>query len=269
MDVRSVPFPEVPATLLSRFDLRGLRLRSLTACARAIDVDFHDPRLPQLVTHVLESCVVDTDDRPCPADFFWALTIGVRVACLLELAMLDAGPIATQRVRCRNPRCAAWMEVELQPKQIAELQYAQRPRESLSIQLGRRSVQLRLPTGIDQRLLAESADEPDAIEMARRILPPGVECSVEELARCEAVLVDADPLIEFYVHAACPDCGSELEYLVDLQELALNLLHARQRALLAAIHTLAVSYHWSERDIIAMRSWRRAHYLRQLEREAE
>jgi hypothetical protein len=48
---------------------------------------------------------------------------------------------------------------------------------------------------------------------------------------------------------------------VDLEALALVRLRAVQRKLVDAVHRLALAYHWTETEILALPSWRRERYL--------
>src|SRR5207302_1639138 len=96
--------------------------------------------------------------------------------------------------------------------------------------------------------------------------PP--ELTAAELARVEATLDRADPLVRGALLAACPDCGQFAEHEVDLAGLALARLRQRQLALVETVHRLASRYHWTEADILSIPEWRRGRYLALLEREA-
>ena len=267
-DSSAMTLPLVPSSLLSRFGLTGLQLRSPTVGQHVLDVNFYDSHLPRLVTQLLKTRIVDSNQQPCPEDFFWALTVGARVAWLLELTVSEVGAQATTQVRCRNPACASLLEVELPLRGIAQTHYVNGSPESVTVRLGQRNVSLRIPTGLDQCLLVESSNVLEKHEFLRRLLPPDVECSAEELRRCEQALAEVDPFIDFRVRAMCSDCGEESVHDLDLQSLALSLLRRRQHTLLTAVHTLASAYHWSERDIVILPHWRRAFYLNWLERES-
>jgi hypothetical protein len=270
MPLLSLPFPPVPASLGQRFQLGRLRLYGLTGCVEAVDVDFSDADLPRLVTRVLEACTADDGARRVAPEFFWALSVGSRLACLLEIASLGESREATRQFRCAAGSCAELLEVEVPLRKIAQWHRSLEPRESLTVELKDRTLRVRLPTGADQRALA-GQPEADAATLMRRLLPAdaaSLPLTADDLARVEDALAQADPLVDFCICAVCPSCGRELKQPVDLQELTLRLLRAHQQTLLDSIHALASTYHWTERDIVTMPSWRREHYLRLLEREA-
>lgn len=59
----------------------------------------------------------------------------------------------------------------------------------------------------------------------------------------------------------CPDCGTEFEATLDVAVLAWERIQDEAVRLVAEVATLARAFGWSESDILAMGTQRRAHYL--------
>jgi hypothetical protein len=59
----------------------------------------------------------------------------------------------------------------------------------------------------------------------------------------------------------CPVCGGAFAVVFDTASFLLQELDERASRLVHEVHTLAVHYHWSERDILQMPHRRRARYL--------
>jgi hypothetical protein len=264
----------VPTPLLRRFGVGRLWLHGLAGSREALDLDFSDTDRPSLVTRLIGACSIDDQGRAVAEELLWALTLSTRLACLLEIAALGGDRVPTRQARCRAGSCGKPMEIDLPLREIVRLQTSLGPRESVVVELRGRAVDVRLPTGEDQRALAKTigpgAPEPDDEALAIRLLPAdtGPGWTDADLHRLDEALADADPLVNFQVRALCPECGREALHGVDLQELVLGLLGRRQREMLADVHRLALAYHWPEVEIVALPNWRRAHYLRLLDREA-
>ena len=71
----------------------------------------------------------------------------------------------------------------------------------------------------------------------------------------------SDPLVDFHLTLVCPGCGQRHDYRVDLEMTALEVLRRAQLRLVDTVHVLASSYHWTEREIIALPPSRRNTYL--------
>lgn len=125
----------------------------------------------------------------------------------------------------------------------------------------------RVPTGADQEVLAEIAGEEEALRclVARCLLEvsaaPHVTADAfndEDIARIEAALEATSPEMAVSAQATCPACGTVHDIAVDPYEvlagpLAEDLFHE--------VHLLASSYHWSEKEILALPQQRRRRYL--------
>jgi hypothetical protein len=137
-----------------------------------------------------------------------------------------------------------------------------------------RRVRFRLPTGEDQEAVARlpAADAADAsTELAMRCVidvdggEPGTTSITELEDGLGDRMADLDPQAETVIEMTCPNCGSPMSGSLDAASYLFEELAHRSRHLLREVHVLASVYHWSEADILAMTSQRRARYLELIE----
>ncbi len=281
----SVPYPRMPAAVGVRFGVENWQLTSFSLCASALEVDFCNPVRPELVTDILRACTSCGQDECVDEDAFWAMTVGTRLGCLLEIAAMESPLPLMHRFGCETDECGETIEVELPLREVAGLEWSRTSPTGVTVPLEHGSVEVRLPTGALQRRWSERRNKADVEDSAwlevdppllgavvGDLLGPGCEMprlGSADLRRIEAALCDADPLVDFTIRTTCPRCARDGEYALDLQELALDLLRAKQQELLGAIHRLAAAYHWSESEIVRMPVWRRDYYLQIVESEAD
>lgn len=136
------------------------------------------------------------------------------------------------------------------------------------VEVGGRRLRFRLPTGADQEALvglpesqaprwllgriAESAEQPAGIESL----------GADAIAAVEAALEAVSPGVVVQVGARCPECGAA--NAVDLDPY--RALARRSDGLLDEVHRIAIHYHWSEAEILALPYGRRQRYLRLIDR---
>src|SRR6185369_13876696 len=220
----------------------------------------------------LDCCTRDARGNPVGREFFWELTVGTRIECLLRLVLRDSQSEIPLALRC--PACGGELEIELTASEISELQQqAAAGEETIVVNEGR--VRLRRPTGNDQLTwLGQTFEsEADALrQMLSTLIVEGAEQSflkTESFEEAGGVMDEHDPLVNFSVQVQCPECGREHVCEIDLEELSLNRLRQAQFHLLATVHRLARHYHWSEEEIFKVPYWRRDHYLNLMQREQE
>jgi len=125
-------------------------------------------------------------------------------------------------------------------------------------------LRLRAPTLRD---LAAVAHEVDAERGARQLLKRcvtgegDVELSDFAFREIEDALEAVDPNADLAFDVCCEACGEVGTAQLDAGELLWDEISSRARTLLADVHQLARAYGWSERDILALSSARRAVYL--------
>ena len=264
-DSASISLP-APTELLEQHGIDDLTLRPLTQSPVLLNLEFDDPNRPRFVTRVLQACVVGSEGRALPEDFFWDLPLSVRIDWLIRIAGLEGQTTVELCHRCPAEACGAMLEIELDLSGIIA-DRLQPPVNSIDVPVGDRTLTFRLPTGRDLHYWHEQAPPNPAGIVARLGSAPD-DLDSEDLETIERRLSDADDLVDFVVTTRCPECGGEYPLSVDLEPAALALQRTHQEALLHAVHTLATAYHWSERDILEMSEHRRCRYLRLLDRKA-
>jgi hypothetical protein len=96
--------------------------------------------------------------------------------------------------------------------------------------------------------------------LAKRVATDGAGEALDVQTLSEA-LEQADPDAELQVETACPACGQHQLLSIDLASYLWEEVAQRAPRILRDVAELARTYHWSERDILAMSSARRAFYL--------
>jgi hypothetical protein len=127
----------------------------------------------------------------------------------------------------------------------------------------------RVPTSRD---LARSLAAPDPTAGAIRILEACIVGSVRpdtwseaDIAAIGEQLALADPLAEVSLALHCPDCGRQWQEVLDVVSFFWTEVEARARRILAAVHTLASSYGWSEERILSLSESRRSIYMEMIQ----
>jgi hypothetical protein len=201
-------------------------------------------------------------------------SIGQRDACLLALRDALFGTALETATRC--PRCGERIESSFHTHQIVVAAPAlPAARDALQLEAEGYAIRYRLPTSED---LLELTDNPpenlqpaallhrcileaqhDGTRMEAGELPPTVLRKVtEEMAR-------HDPDAHIQIGLNCPSCQHAWQTTFDIVSYLLGELDDWSDCLLREIHTLAASYGWSERDILAMSRTRRRLYMEMIE----
>ena len=269
-----LPFPAISETAKLGFSATALTLRPFGLYESDLNVDFGNTPRPFLVTQILECCTRgDGGPEEVPESFFWNLTVGKRIECLLKLSSPEEQAKIAVTFACQNATCGQQIEVELSLDDIFTLQDEAYADEHVVVKVGEQQVSLRRPTGADQLTWLEAvfANEATAARtMIGTLLLPGTvseEVVAAQVLGVEQLLDDSDPLIDFKIEVHCPYCETARLFEIDLEDLSLRRLRQAQLRLLRSVHTLARHYHWSEREIFAVPSWRRSQYLALIDRE--
>ena len=231
-------------------------------------------RQPHLVTALLCACIKGPDG-PMTQQTAWDLNIGSRIQLLLTILQQTHG-----RDHEFQHTCGACGEVFEITASGQDMQDIQREGEELGLnlfQLEARdhcpALQFRRPTGSDQLnwLDQDWTGETQAMQaMIRSIvqgeLPQPIQ--PERLQQAAQLLDEADPLVNFTITSACPACGKQQSWTVDLTDYALRGLNRARGKLLHGVHRIARAYHWSEESILDLPPARRREYLSLIDREA-
>jgi hypothetical protein len=255
---------------------REVALRPLTAEDEAFVLERGDRPLPvRLVTELLARCLDSSDARVATLEPR-ALTVGDREALLLHVRRLTLGDDLSCTLACPAPACGQRMAIELRASDLLLTPYpdAQSAYDTrVSREGATYEIRFRLPTGEDQELAAELAreDAPGAALLVldrcvQRVTVDGRETAARDLPTevvdaISAAIADRDPQAELDLAVTCPECGAAVTALFDTASYFLRELEDRAARLLREVHTLALYYHWSERDILEMPPRRRQRYL--------
>jgi hypothetical protein len=272
-----LPFPRVPENVKGRYSISDLALRPFGLYESDLNLDFSHTARPFLVTRILESCTRDAQGGAVEQKFFWNLTVGKRIECLLSLAAFGEHSEIPITFLCPNQACGQESETELSLAEISAFQQQAYEAERVAIQFQDELLALRRPTGSDQlgwlgaRFESEAAA---AREMFRTLRLPAAEDAViddsipgELLQAVDEAMEEHDPLINFNLRVQCPYCEVESPNEIDLEAVSLRWLRHAQLRLLASVHCLAAHYHWSEQQVFSVPYWRRAYYLGLIEKE--
>jgi hypothetical protein len=198
-------------------------------------------------------------------DELLGVPVGTRDAELLSLRAALFGDVLSIRIGC--PACGADLEFDVDATGLAAVAPETEP-EPLTD--GDWIVRFRLPTpadllavrdqaaqdirrGLAARLVLEARRGDRAVRADR--LPERV---VHLLAEAVAA---ADPAADIAFAMVCPDCGGQVRAQLDIATCLWDELDAWARTTLADVHALALSYGWTEPDVLALSPLRRRYYL--------
>jgi hypothetical protein len=240
-----------------------------------LDVEFGRADRPGLITDILSACLASPDGSPVATERVWDITVSRRLEYLLRVAMAGRPSVLSLVVECPAEGCGQLLDISLA---LGDLLARQREAERSDLFEGRAGaagLQIRRPTGSDQRRWRSSEFENSAEakrEIVRSLVVAGT-TAVETLGgdwihELDPELAAFDPLVAFCVRVACAECGAKNEMPLELEELALRELEKNQARLLRDVHCLAARYHWSEAEVFEVAPERRARYLALIAAEA-
>ncbi len=236
-------------TSLASGSVAGARVRPYGIDVADLEIDFDAPR-PIVVTRVLAACLRGREDE------LWAASVQTRILLLLALSEVSLAAPVEAHLACR---CGETAVIELSAAELASF-VASRRRDRVIAEANGERVELRLPTGRDQLRWAQLGDRMDVARAVLETLVVEGELTDALLVAADRALGEADPIVELEVTSACPACGTALSQIIDLERISLTRLRHARAGLLAQVHVLASTYHWTEAAIAALPSWRRAEY---------
>lgn len=131
-------------------------------------------------------------------------------------------------------------------------------------------VRIRAATGADHERAARRAlTDPEAArrELVQGCLLPPSPAEYASLTTAEELLAKLDPGAEIVLEGDCPACARRVRATLDPIAHLWSELEQERRRLEDQVHVLALHYHWSEREIVALGPARRARYIGKLERD--
>jgi hypothetical protein len=270
------PFPRIPAARKEEYSHTCLSLRTFGLSKQDLDVDFKQKIRPNLVTQIVQCCTESNNEMIPDMRFFWDLTAGKRIECLLTIAVLSSDLSIV--LKCFNEACNELIEVDISPGHMESLFEKADEKDRCTAQIDGEQISFRKPTGSDQFEWANTPfkDKNEAIKAMIRTLMVGKSTSFtqdhpisnEWVKSVEKAMEEIDPLVNFNLRVRCPYCQKKLIYNLNLEEIVLSKLHEAQLNLLKTVHRIASYYHWTEEQIFSLPPWRRSYYLGLIEKEA-
>ena len=225
------------------------------------------PSLPAEVSEILVAFLQDLGGHRPDRVLTGALCVADRQFLMRRLAIVLGMDQLWQKARC--PDCTEAFDVPITlsalPLKPASSDY---PFVRVETSLG--SLQFRLPNGEDQEAVHAIQDTQEAMAvLAIRCLLPeqdgpseSLPFNGDDLDKIDKALEACSPELVLALQTNCPHCNSP--HQVDIDPYA--CINPSKNNLFAEIHMLAMYYHWSESDILALPSARRKLYLKLVDR---
>lgn len=272
---------------------QAVRVRELSGAdeERLADRRYRNPadRVSDFLAHLIVE--VEGLERDVDAELVADMLTGDRDYLVLRLRQMTLGDEVLQVMRCPSPACGEKVDVEFlisefpvaRPETLVERYELLLSRPALPGDPGSDRVVVRLPTGRDQRAVAEiAADNPGRAQtrlLSRLVLRLGDAPGLDEAAARElpfvvrgeiaAHLRRLTPGPELKVEIQCPFCGADMTYPFDLQSFFFAEWSMNLDALYREVHYLAFHYHWPEPQILELPRRKRRRYLSLLLEELE
>lgn len=201
------------------------------------------------------------DESPVSLESARTLTAGDREAILLHLRRATFGETLTSVLRCPRAGCDERMDLELR---VADLLVgASQAEEVNTLTMGGEEIRFRLPNGGDLEEAAEVAQR-DVAAAARLLVARCVLSGAPDPRALSKRMAELDPQAELILELTCTKCERPFTALFDTASFLFSELAAHRDALYREVHQLALHYHWSEADILALSPVRRRRYLEML-----
>lgn len=244
--------PDDPETLVARPFGSGLD---------DLAVNFTGP-LDLGISTLLLCCLSASGGEPFLGGAVAGWTVPKRRQGLLAVAVATHGPRRSVVAVCPDPECGAQAELALDLWAFRREWTRDRVRAALP---DGGAATLRLPTPEDVERWALTEADAEACAAALTVGPPPA--APGWAAAAEAALSAADPLADMALEAVCPACGAAIAAPFALEPFLMARLAGEAARLVDEIHVLAMAYHWSEPEILALPEDRRRRYLARI-REA-
>jgi hypothetical protein len=177
---------------------------------------------------------------------------------LVRRGVIGDAVIAT--ARCAGPACGARVDISFSI--AAYLAHHLPAEQTLAAGDGGwfrldGDVEFRLPSAADQLAIAVDPD-PEIALVRRCIRPAAIEPAARE--RVEAAMEAIAPSLYSELEGGCPECGATVRASFDPVQFALRELRDQARLVFEETIAIARETRWSEADILALPTARRARY---------
>ena len=219
-----------------------------------------DTTQAQAVTEVLARVVVSIGPYRSTRQIIRALPIGDRDYLSMKLNQLTFGRRVELVLTC--DACGKKMDADFDLDAVPVAERPQRVEYVLPVD-DEDDVRFRLPRGADQEATTNAA------ALLARCLVGDTNRALSDAARerLDREIERVSPQVESNVDATCPECGVTSVVRFDPCAILFRELYRRQRQLDYGVHLLSFYYHWPLREILALSTARREHFLRLLEGE--
>lgn len=248
---------------------RGYKFKPLTGMLERVICEscFELKTLAEQVTLILSRALDNIAGLPASDERVRTLSHGDRLFLMIQLqARLDPSP---QWLTANCQHCEERIQFQIEPQTMPVKPAGNRfPQTSISLSTG--NLKIRVPNGADEEKLAYYADsEQSALKL---LLPELISSTIHEdtinsLTRDDLELIDKtldemSPQPATSVSIECPYCSFQQQVSID----HFHWVSQSSQQLDEEIHTLALNYHWSEKDILDLSRNRRKHYLQLIQR---
>lgn len=207
-------------------------------------------------------------------DAWDALPVPDLEALLLLLRRTVLGDRIRAETVCTMPTCGARIDVDFSINAYLAHHLPRTPRNVALDGSGEDApawyrllgtqARFRLPVVADRLAVAYSANP--VRDLARRCIQPANLAAVARRRAIQAMAALA-PSLSHELDGRCPECGTALEFYLDVQEFTLRELRDQARYLLDDVHLIARTYHWTEGEILALPRARRMRYAERIRQE--
>ena len=224
-------------------------------------------------SRLLERCLVKSDDKAVGVVHLPSLTVGDREAMLLNLYRGSFGSGIPATLVC--PGCNESLEFDVAAENLLlepEAQPTAATERVVSSDGKRYRCTIRPPTGADvEAVLPLAAEGPDeaAAELFARCVTVIDDESLQTVEAPDPSLIglldeafdSLDPQAETRLALRCAACGLDFDGCLDAGEILTRTARRKSDELFQEVHLLALHYHWSESELLAMSQARRRVYL--------
>lgn len=198
------------------------------------------------------------------------LSIGRRDSLLFRLRERAFGPHMKVLAGC--PRCRLPLELEMDTRQFSSGEPEQYPAipDHVTITVANRNYRLRAPNTADLAAASgmntkQASERILSLCLGQEIIPAesvGNEAvSAELTTEALAAIAELDPIADIRIELNCAACSRSWSERFDIVSFLWTELDAWARRILREVHDLALSYGWSEAEILSLSPLRRRFYL--------
>lgn len=227
---------------------------------------------PEQVTTVLCETLEMLADEPVSTKQVKALCVGDRQFLMRRLAIHIDDALVWLSAHCGA--CGESFDVSLRYSELPVKPAGAKFPETI-VEIDQGKFKVRVPNGLDQEFIAAIDNDAEATHVLLKRLTSlvnkgknhsGKEIDVssinkEQIGFIEEVVEQMAPEIATEVLATCPHCDIDNRVPVSPYSCMEQAQAQMGRQLYSEVHTLASSYHWSEREILNMPRDRRHMYL--------